>query len=935
MTARLLGLLAALSLTTTVSGQMILIDFETDDVGGVIVNGKKIESPPGTVFGTYFTLTTTGGSLGAAAFDSTPGGPNDPGPDPDLLVDQGNVAIMQSSSNPAMTGDVFDTPNDSAAGGAMLYDFSPAITAGFHVFVDEIDIVDRDVNGRNIITLTDENTLTRTVTVPADFTGEISNGDPGVATVDLSSGAPTESPNIPGLFTTVATDPGFDIDNVISVEITFIGSGALDNFRFILRECLDDDECDDGDLCTQDLCTDNICENPPVDCPRRGTFCDPSSGDCVECLDDIDCDDNNNCTTDACAAGACIFTPVDCPDDGLFCNGDELCDPATGACVSTGSPCSTPVCCEDSDTCVEECCGDDECDDGDACTTDACVEGACQNTPVDCPDDGLFCNGPEACDPQTGSCTSGGDPCPGQICCEASDTCVDECCGDDECDDGDACTTDACVEGACQNTPVDCPDDGLFCNGPEACDPQTGSCTSGGDPCPGQICCEASDTCVDECCGDDECDDGDACTTDACVEGACQNTPVDCPDDGLFCNGPEACDPQTGSCTSGGDPCPGQICCEASDTCVDECCGDDECDDGDACTTDACVEGSCQNTPVDCPDDGLFCNGPEACDPQTGSCTSGGDPCPGQICCEASDTCVDECCGDDECDDGDACTTDACVEGACQNTPTTCPDSGDPCTELSCDPAGGQGNCDIESPRGENDPCDDGDACTTGEVCMGGSCGGGTPVDCSNLDDQCNVGVCNATTGACEAQPANENMPCDDGDACSVGEVCTGGACGGGAPVECPDSGDPCTVLACDPAGAEGNCDSETARGENDPCDDGNACTSGETCSGGTCGGGATTDCSFLDGICTVGVCDPASGSCMSQPGNAGGACDDLNECTENDVCTPDGLCAGTPIEGCEEVPPVPTVGRWGMIIMCLVLVMGLIIRGNRRRIEA
>ncbi|MFQ5413197.1 MAG: hypothetical protein ACE5E6_01940, partial [Phycisphaerae bacterium] len=48
--------------------------------------------------------------------------------------------------------------------------------------------------------------------------------------------------------------------------------------------------------------------------------------------------------------------------------------------------------------------------------------------------------------------------------------------------------------------------------------------------------------------------------------------------------------------------------------------------------------------------------------------------------------------------------------------------------------------------------CDDGDPCTTNDTCDGAcNCLAGPPVDCSGLTDDCNIGVCNATTGACEA----------------------------------------------------------------------------------------------------------------------------------------------------------------------------------------
>ncbi len=54
-------------------------------------------------------------------------------------------------------------------------------------------------------------------------------------------------------------------------------------------------------------------------------------------------------------------------------------------------------------------------------------------------------------------------------------------------------------------------------------------------------------------------------------------------------------------------------------------------------------------------------------------------------------------------------------------------------------------------------------------------------VDCSALNDSCNLGVCDPDTGACEAVAAMDGTACDDGDACTVEETCQMGACAGAA----------------------------------------------------------------------------------------------------------------------------------------------------------
>ncbi len=77
-----------------------------------------------------------------------------------------------------------------------------------------------------------------------------------------------------------------------------------------------------------------------------------------------------------------------------------------------------------------------------------------------------------------------------------------------------------------------------------------------------------------------------------------------------------------------------------------ECMVDDDCDDGVACTEDACLDGNCVFTPndVNCPDDGVFCNGTENCDP-VWDCVSSGNPCPpGTTCNETSNLCDEQTC---------------------------------------------------------------------------------------------------------------------------------------------------------------------------------------------------------------------------------------------------------------------------------------------------
>lgn len=219
----------------------------------------------------------------------------------------------------------------------------------------------------------------------------------------------------------------------------------------------------------------------------------------------------------------------------------------------------------------------------------------------------------------------------------------------------------------------------------------------------------------------------------------------------------------------------------------------------------------------------------------------------------------------------------------------------DPCDGMDCsalDDACNVGVCDPETgacdavPVANGTSCDDGDSCTTDDQCTDGACGG-ADVDCSALTNACNTGTCNAADGSCVAMPLT-GPSCDDGDACTSGDVCSAGACAG-TDVDCSGLDTQCRVGTCDPtSGSCGTVDVLDGIG----CDDGNPCTTGDACGGGECIG-ATVDCSGSSDACNTGACDPATGACVPVPVSDGTSCDDGIACTTADVCTA-GVCGGS-----------------------------------------
>ncbi|MGB2987039.1 MAG: cohesin domain-containing protein, partial [Phycisphaerae bacterium] len=130
---------------------------------------------------------------------------------------------------------------------------------------------------------------------------------------------------------------------------------------------------------------------------------------------------------------------------------------------------------------------------------------------------------------------------------------------------------------------------------------------------------------------------------------------------------------------------------------------------------------------------------------------------------------------------------------------------------------------------------------------------------------------------------------CNDGDACTTNDTCSGGACVGGPPPNC-DDGNVCTDDSCESATGCVHTNNTAS------CNDGDACTTNDTCSGGACVGGPPPDCD--DGnVCTDDSCDSAIG-CVHTNNTA--SCDDGDACTTNDTCS-GGTCVGGPPPDCDD----------------------------------
>lgn len=304
-------------------------------------------------------------------------------------------------------------------------------------------------------------------------------------------------------------------------------------------------------------------------------------------LTEEDCYDGDSCTDDIwnSSIGICTHEMKQCPDDGNICNGLEVCDPASGECVSD------------------------------------------EISSINC-DDGNKCNGEETCDPEFGTCISGSP-------IEVVDAFV---CTEDKCDEltgevahvvsNDLCYTEPCFMTQCapgnpladENTgcivlekPIS--SDGLDCT-EDSCneitgmpqydvDPENcvieGACIQNGIN-KGDNICVVCDSSVDSydwtpVADSTSCNDNLSCTeSDKCIDGVCVGSQIYCASETLAstCSSYQ-CSELTGSCETlvqgDGAPCNDFTVCNGAETCQDGLCLSGpalECNDQNACTVDSC-----------------------------------------------------------------------------------------------------------------------------------------------------------------------------------------------------------------------------------------------------------------------------------------------------------------------------------------------------------
>jgi len=211
------------------------------------------------------------------------------------------------------------------------------------------------------------------------------------------------------------------------------------------------------------------------------------------------------------------------------------------------------------------------------------------------------------------------------------------------------------------------------------------------------------------------------------------------------------------------------------------------------------------------------------------------------------------------------------------------------CQVAQCNAQTGQ--CEVVADN-DGTTCEDGLFCTVDDACVAGVCEPGPQNDCSVTAEACEVVSCDETSQTCSTVASQNGDPCvDPNNLCLENATCTNGLCSG-TPTDCFFSPvpDDCHVSECNPQ--NGQCEPVVGN-EGGACADINdLCTVNKTCAAGVCQGGNAKDCSQLTLDCVLGVCDVNTGQCTTQALNNGDPCDDLNACTSGEICQ-NGSCAG------------------------------------------
>lgn len=261
------------------------------------------------------------------------------------------------------------------------------------VYVNEEFLVVIDLDVRDNV----DNGILVSVDIPPGL--DVNSVNPSNAVITKDKLAWILSPHYYNLSFKIITNISKEYELNIKFR-TYINQMIEENNKIVIlnvmerSECEENNDCDDGNVCTSDICINNECNFIEID-------------GC--CLNNSECEDHNTCTINLCVNDVCLYEPVDCEDGDV--NTEDVCM-YKRKCIHFR---------------IGGCVNNTECDDSDDCTIDACMSGECVYNQIQCEPD-YIC--------ENGECVIF-DPCEGVVCdsgyfCELGDCMLD--CGSNICD---------------------------------------------------------------------------------------------------------------------------------------------------------------------------------------------------------------------------------------------------------------------------------------------------------------------------------------------------------------------------------------------------------------------------------------------------------------------------------------------------------------------
>jgi hypothetical protein len=616
--------------------------------------------------------------------------------------------------------------------------------------------------------------------------------------VDVPNGTPPYC-GLPPEKSDCMGDGYVNIFDVLVVIDKALGKTNCCDYCFGEAECMIDEDCDDGNDCTDDTCNDYSCNN----ICNATSFDDPCCADPV-CYDDDICEVSVSCTIkpeDVLVTDGDVLFQVDlCLDN----QNDNVRSVQLVICEEIdGSPfdCLECVGCEVTDRTTEFTCSTNELPDGCCIVllyiigTGVINQDICSIIKVDYSFDARSCPFNECMTlhpinisvsaPNINEVDSAGLP-------------------------GQVCFTDFDSDGIL-NDEDNCP---AMPNGPDL-----GTCVIGDI---GQSCINDNDCGgVPGSCSVNQGDsDGDE------IGDTCDNCPYDADNDidndgicGDIDNCPDVANPNQ---EDGDNDGVGDIC----DLCTDL--------DGDEYGREGLDNSGCAYPEYDCDDNDYNINpgAIEVCNGKDDDCNTFIDEDLIQSCgtgvCQGTQTCSggswSNCSTyNNECNDCALCS----AVGECNVLKTT----SDVCRASVgiCDVAeyctGDSPVCPPDSYQPDGTACDDDDVCNGHEICQAGVCTAGVPLNCDDYNF-CTNDSCDPLAGCVYT---NNTNPCNDDIICTENDVCSDGECNGTPNNNLCDDSNVCTDDICDiPLGC-------IYINNSDPCNDDIFCNGTDTCSSGTC----------------------------------------------------------------------------------------------------